>query len=298
MQITLEQIDQTAPLEGFSALRVRAHNAHGSAPHSSGESGGAQVWTLELHHGKANEVGSAELDELERLAARLAAPDGPVALITFSRRRSARGTPIFISGANVTEREGWSDEQVRAHVRRQRRILSELRHAPVFHVCVVSGVALGWGTELLITADYKLCTPEATFGLPETGLGILPGAGGTSELWALIGPAQALRLGMTGERIGAEEAVRIGLAQELHADLDAALARASALCARAALCSPTALAAFKGALLSCIGGEGAARMEREAVAYERCVSSGQAAIGRGSFAQIRDGVAPAWGPRR
>ena len=287
MQISLEQLDQTPLLDGFSALRVRAHQA-----------GGGRVWTLELHHGKANEVGSAELDELERLAALLAAPDGPLALITFSRRRSGRGTPLFISGANVTEREGWSDEQVRAHVRRQRGILAALRRAPVFHVCVVSGVALGWGTELLITADYKLCTPEAVFGLPETGLGILPGAGGTSELWALIGPAQALRLGMTGERISAEEAVRIGLTQELHEDLEAGLARAAALCARVALCSPTALAAFKGALLSSVGASPEERMELEALAYERCVSAGQAAVGRASFAQIRDGVAPEWGPRR
>ncbi len=295
MQITLEQLDQSPLVEGFSALRVRSHSATQA---SRAQGAGGQVWTLELHHGKANEVGSAELDELERLVERLSAPEGPVALITFSRRRSARGTPLFISGANVTEREGWSDDQVRAHVRRQRRALAELRRAPVFHVCVVSGVALGWGTELLITADYKLCTPEAVFGLPETGLGILPGAGGTSELWALIGPSQALRLGMTGERIGGEEAVRIGLTQELHDTLEAALARAAALCARVALCSPTALAAFKGALLSSIGAGGEARMEAEAVAYERCVSAGQAAIGRASFPQIRDGVTPAWGPRR
>jgi len=286
--LSLDSLDAHPLVEGFSALRVRAHAAEG----------GAGVWTLELHHGKANEVGRAELDELERLATRLAAPDGPVALVTFSRRRSARGTPLFISGANVTERAGWGDEEVRAHVRRQRAILAALRRAPVFHVCVVSGVALGWGTELLIAADYKLCTPEAVFGLPETGLGILPGAGGTSELWALIGPAQALRLGMTGERVGAEEATRMGLTQELLPDLDAALARAVALCAGVARCSPTALAAFKGALLGSVGAPAEERAEREALAYERCVSAGQAAIGRASFAQIRDGAAPAWGPRR
>ena len=104
-----------------------------------------------------------------------------------SERRSKRGTPIFISGANVTERQGWERDRVAAHVRYQREVLRRLRALPLFHVAVVNGVALGWGTEYMITCDYRIATKEATFGLPETGLGILPGAGGSSELSALIG---------------------------------------------------------------------------------------------------------------
>jgi len=61
------------------------------------------VVEVELHHGRANEMGRAQLDEWQALCSRLEA--GPArALITYSRRRSAEGTPIFISGADVTER--------------------------------------------------------------------------------------------------------------------------------------------------------------------------------------------------
>ena len=56
-------------------------------------------------------------------------------------------------------------------------MLQRLRHAPVFHIVLVDGVALGCGTEFLITGDIEL-TQNGRFGLPETGLGILPGAGG------------------------------------------------------------------------------------------------------------------------
>ncbi len=254
------------------------------------------VVSLELDHGKANEIGVVQLDELDALVASLNA--GPaVALVTWSRRVSSRGTPLFIAGANVTERVGWSDAAVKAHVRRQRETLAALRRAPVLHVVVVGGVAFGWGTELTLAADYVIAADGARFALPETGLGILPGAGGSTELQRRIGPAHALRLGMTGEVIDAAEAARIGLVQERCATVDDALARAMALARMAATRSPTALAAFKGAVIDSAGLGWDARRELEAVASERCVDSGDAAIGRAWFA-AGGGEAPAWGPRR
>ena len=256
------------------------------------------IWTLEFDHGKANEVGTAVLAELEKLSAMLEGPDGPVGLISFSRRVSSRGTPIFISGANVTERVDWDDSKVRAHVRYQRGVLSRLRRAPVFHVCLVDGVALGWGTEFLITADYKIASSRASFGLPETGLGILPGAGGTSELQSLIGAAHTLRLGMTGERIDASEALRIGLVQETVSDFSLGFERAASLCNMVSKKSPSALAAFKRGVLESLGEPAHVRVEHEARAYEHCVESGEAAIGRASFQTIRDGGTPQWNPRR
>jgi enoyl-CoA hydratase/carnithine racemase len=255
------------------------------------------VATLRFEHGKANEVGTRVLRELERLVADIEADPDVVALITTSTRVSSRGTPLFVAGANVTERAGWNDQQVMEHVRWQRSVLRALRHAPVFHVVVVGGVALGWGTEYLLTADWRIATPGAVFGLPETGLGILPGAGGTAELWSHIGVAQTLRLGMTGERIGPDEARQIGLVQEVAADHEAGMSRALALAARAAKGSPTAVAAFKRAVLEAVGSEPSRRNTIEEQAYEVCVRSGEAAVGRENFAAIREGVRPPWGPK-
>ena len=212
-----------------------------------------RVATLRIEHGKANEMGTQQLSELEALVHRLSAPDGPVALISYSTKRSSKGTPIFVAGANVTERTGWDDARVKEHVRYQRRVLAALRHAPVFHVVVVSGVALGWGTEFLLTADWRIATDGAVFGLPETGLGIVPGAGGTSELWTEIGLGHTLRLGMTGERIDGAEAARIGLVHEHLPDPDDGLARAKVLAARVARNSPTAVGAFKRGVLASVG---------------------------------------------
>ena len=255
------------------------------------------TWILIFHHGKANEVGQSVLNELECLSEDLEQATGPQTLITLSLRRSRSGKAIFIAGANVTERSGWNDDQVKTHVRRQRHILRRLRQAPVFHLCLVNGLALGWGTEYLITADYKLATAEAAFSLPETGLGILPGAGGTSELSLLIGPAHTLRLGMTGEKINADEALRIGLVQELKDNIDSALERALYLSNLISKKSPTALAAFKRGLLNALGQDAELRSELEAKAYEHCVNSGEAAIGRRDFHLIKSGQSPQWGEK-
>ncbi|MFT7518197.1 MAG: enoyl-CoA hydratase/carnithine racemase [Kiritimatiellia bacterium] len=252
---------------------------------------------LEFDHGKANEMGTGTLKELERLVDRLRDDPRLIALITWSRKSSRRGTPIFVAGADVTERVGWDDGRIKDHVRWQRLVLSRLRCAPVFHVAVVHGVALGWGTEYLLTADYSIATPTARFALPETGLGILPGAGGTSELHQQIGVAHALRLGMTGEQIGADEALRIGLVQELADDLDAAMARARELAEMVGRRSPTAVAALKAAVLRSVGESQEQRRENEAKAYEHCVDTGEAAMGRAHFGASRRGEPMPWGPK-
>ncbi|NOY27060.1 MAG: enoyl-CoA hydratase/isomerase family protein [Oligoflexia bacterium] len=274
---------------GFRFLKISLPQAEGQAP-------GAVV-EVELDHGRANEMGAAVLDEWEALCQGLE-EGAHRALITYSRRRSRKGTPIFIAGANVTERGDWDDQKIRAHVRRQRAVLGRLRRAPVFHTVVVDGVALGWGTEYMLTADYRIAGPGASFALPETSLGILPGAGGTSELWTLIGLPQALRMGMTGERIDQQEAWRIGLVQERCESLDAGLDRARALARRTARRSPTGLAAFKRAALACVGQPAAQRSEIEARAYETCLDSGDAAAGRASFKAITAGQPVPWPPRR
>jgi len=255
-----------------------------------------RIVLLELDHGKANEMGRAEVAQIEQLTNMLEEPAAR-ALVTFSRRRTAKGTPVFVSGANVAERADWPDELVKTHVSWQRDVLARLRRAPVLHVMVVDGAALGWGTEFVLTADWRIACDAAQFGLPETGLGIVPGAGGTSELWAEIGVAHALRLGMTGERVGADEALAIGLVQERATTVDQGLARARAMCTAVLRRSPTAVAEFKRALLASVGRAPAARAELEHQAYVACVDSGEAAIGRASFDAVRAGETPAWGPR-
>jgi enoyl-CoA hydratase/carnithine racemase len=256
-----------------------------------------QLLLLELKHGKANEMGLEQLNDFARLCDDLEANTDVRSVITYSTKRSKRGTPIFIAGANVSERVGWDDSRVKAHVAWQREVMNRLRHVPVFTLAVVDGVALGWGTEYMLVCDYRICTDAASFALPETGLGILPGAGGTSEMWAHIGVAQTLRLGMLGERVGGREAASLGLVQECLADGEQAMARAHELAALAAQRSPTALAQFKRGVLASVGSSPVQRVAIETRAYDRCVDHGDAAIGREYFALIRKDEPVPWPPR-
>lgn len=248
-------------------------------------------------HGKANEMGSAQMNELTHLVDLLEG-GGARALISSSQRSTASGTPVFSAGADVTERRGWDEARVLLHVRGQRRTLQRLALAPVFHACVVDGLALGWGTEFTLCADYVLASPRARFGLPETGLGIVPGAGGTAGLADRIGQAQALRMGMTGELIDAQEALRIGLVHELLPSAEGAIERANDLAQRCLERSPTAMAAFKASVLRGRGLSADKRASLEGRAYEHCVRAGEAAIGRQAFEALRRGASVRWGPYR
>ena len=112
-----------------------------------------------------------------------------------------------------------------------------------------------------------------------------------------MGPAHAVRLGVTGESIDAEEAARIGLVQEVVDGVDAGLERARALASLVARKSPTAVAAFKAAMLAGLGQPESVRLDAERRAYELTVQVGDAATGRAHFADIRSGKAPPWAPR-
>jgi enoyl-CoA hydratase/carnithine racemase len=82
-------------------------------------------------------------------------------------------------------------------------------------VAAVHGYCLGGGLEIALACDLRIAADDAVFGFPEVRLGIIPGAGGTQRLPRLVGPGQALRLILTGQRIDAAEALRIGLVSEV-----------------------------------------------------------------------------------
>ncbi len=263
--------------------------------HLSSEQGG-RLLHLRFDHGKANEMGRAQVAELARLVDQLRQGDAR-AMISSSQRRTRSGTPVFSAGADVRERREWDESSVLLHVRGQRSTLQRLARAPLLHICVVDGLALGWGTEFALCADYVIAGPDARFGLPETGLGIVPGAGGTAGLAERIGLGQALRLGMTGELVDSHEALRIGLVHERCDSAARAMERATALAMRCLTRSPTAVAAYKAAVR---GGQGAPadhRSSLEGRAYEHCVTTGEAARGREAFEALARGELLEWGPR-
>jgi enoyl-CoA hydratase/carnithine racemase len=121
------------------------------------------------------------------------------------------GDRAFCAGADLKERKDMPSELVPVFVRNIRSTMDDLEALPQPTIAVINGFALGGGAELALSCDLRIARAEAEIGLTETSLAIIPGAGGTQRLPRLIGKARAKELILTARRIGALEALRIGL---------------------------------------------------------------------------------------
>ncbi|OGQ24546.1 MAG: hypothetical protein A2138_10715 [Deltaproteobacteria bacterium RBG_16_71_12] len=115
-------------------------------------------------------------------------------------------------------------------------------------IAAIDGPCLAGGLELALACDVRLATPEATFGLPEVRRGIIPGAGGTQRLPRAVPCSLAMEMLLTGEAIGADDAVRAGLVTRLVPKAELARA-ARAVAERVAACAPLAVQAARAAAL-------------------------------------------------
>ncbi|KAI0123757.1 ClpP/crotonase-like domain-containing protein [Xylariales sp. AK1849] len=121
----------------------------------------------------------------------------------------------FCAGADLKERRGFTPEETSAFLANLRNTFASLAALPIPTVSAISSLALGGGLELALSTHFRILASTATVGLPETRLGILPGAGGTYRLPALIGLPRARDLILTGRRVSAPEAYFLGIADRL-----------------------------------------------------------------------------------
>ncbi|CAL4886336.1 unnamed protein product [Urochloa decumbens] len=118
----------------------------------------------------------------------------------------------FCAGADLKERRLMSSSEVGEYAGSLRSTFSSFEALPIPTIAVIEGAALGGGLELALSCDLRICGENAELGLPETGLAIIPGAGGTQRLPRIVGVSRAKELIFTGRRCDAAEAVRMGLA--------------------------------------------------------------------------------------
>lgn len=156
------------------------------------------------------------------------------------------GEKAFVAGADVGEFAARTPDEQR-EVYRNRRVYDALAEFPKPVVCAIHGFCIGGGNELALACDVRVADATARFGQFEIRLGLIPGAGGTQRLARLVGPGQALRIGLTGDLIDAEEAYRIGLVEFLVEE-GRHLDKARELAARMARWSPVALKLVKRAV--------------------------------------------------
>jgi len=143
------------------------------------------------------------------------------AALEATQRRDIRavvlygGPKVFAAGADIKEMAamGYADMVERAGALSSS--FAAVAQIPKPVIAAVTGYALGGGCELALTADFRICGDNAKLGQPEILLGIIPGAGGTQRLARLIGPARTKNLVFTGRFVAADEALRIGLVDQV-----------------------------------------------------------------------------------
>jgi enoyl-CoA hydratase len=183
-----------------------------------------------------NALNAATLEELSSALEDVAAdPEVRVILLTGA------GPKAFVAGADITELAALDAETGRAYARRGQELFRciETLGKPV--IACINGFALGGGCELAMACTIRLASETAKLGQPEVKLGVIAGFGGTQRLPRLVGPSAALKLLLSGEIISAEEALRIGLVDEVLPGTDQLMARAEALAMEIAANAPIAI---------------------------------------------------------
>lgn len=180
------------------------------------------VATVALDHGKINVV---DPDLIESLITGLPEVlDDPEVRCIVLRGKGR----IFVGGANLTVMRRLDPETYRA-MRRWVDVQRLLELAPKPVVAALNGHALGGGAELALACDLRILHADATFGFPETGLGIFPGAGGSQRLPRLVGAHRAKRLIFDATRLDAQQALAEGLVDLVAGDdFDEVVAREAA----------------------------------------------------------------------
>ncbi|KAK4122023.1 ClpP/crotonase [Parathielavia appendiculata] len=121
----------------------------------------------------------------------------------------------FCAGADLKERKTFTQDETAAFLLNLRTTFTALSTLPIPTISAISSLALGGGLELALATHFRVLSSNAVVGLPETRLGIIPGAGGTYRLPALIGIPRARDLILTGRRVSAPEAYFLGIADRL-----------------------------------------------------------------------------------
>jgi enoyl-CoA hydratase/carnithine racemase len=200
------------------------------------------------------------------------------------------GKRAFCAGANLKERQGWTEDDVRRWLQELHAAFREIERCPKPWIAAINGLALGGGCELALACDLRVMDPAAQIGLTETKIGVIPGGGGTVRLARIVGVGRAKDLILTARRVEAVEALQLGLANRISAAGDS-VAAAVALGREIATNAPVAVAAAKGSIDEAYDLPMDAALEMERIHYEKALLSEDRLEGLKAFAEKRP---PRW----
>ena len=239
------------------------------------------VFVLTLNAPKVNALSTAMLSRIHYLATDLTILNARAVVITGGDR-------LFAAGADISEFGGPEDAaRIGASFH---AALNAVAALPCFTIAAVSGFALCGGCELAMACDYRIASTKAVFGQPEILLGIIPGGGGTQRLPRLVGASRAKEIMITGRQVKADEALNIGLANEV-VEPDALMARALELANSVASGATVATGLIKRAVDEGMQTDLAQGLALELELFEEVFHSRDSQIGVASFLENGPGKA-------
>ncbi len=168
------------------------------------------VGTIRLDRPKMNALNAQMQSEMVEVSAEADSRDDVAAVVVYGGER------VFAAGADIKEMADMSHEDMSKHAHLLQDFTKSLAAINKPTVSAITGFALGGGCEIALSTDLRFAADNAKLGQPEILLGIIPGAGGTQRLARLVGPSRAKDLIFTGHFIDAQEALTIGLVDQVH----------------------------------------------------------------------------------
>jgi enoyl-CoA hydratase/carnithine racemase len=207
------------------------------------------------------------------------------------------GDKAFCSGVDLKERAEMDADGRWSHNRALGAFAGRLARLQVPTIAALNGLAFGGGLEIALACDFRLTAEGASFALPEVGIGIVPGAGGTQRLPRLIGVRRAKELILTGRRICTEDALDMGLVSKVL-PRSSLMEEARSLAQEIAANSPLALAYAKAAVDLASETTIEQGLRYETAAIRAPLSSEDYKIGLAAFAEKRTPEFPPLTSRR
>jgi enoyl-CoA hydratase len=199
------------------------------------------VGTIRLDRPPMNALNRQVQEEIRAAAQEATRRDDVRAVIVYG------GEKVFAAGADIKEMADMSYTEMSARARELSSSFTAVADIPKPTVAAITGYALGGGLELALCCDRRIAGDNAKVGQPEILLGIIPGAGGTQRLPRLVGPSRAKDIVYTGRFVDANEALHIGLVDEV-VPADGVYEAAQKWAARFSGAAAVALAAAKTAI--------------------------------------------------
>lgn len=243
------------------------------------------IATITFNRPKAlNALNAALLGELSQALDAIENDDAVCVLVL-----TGAGEKAFVAGADITELAVLSVLQAKLFVQKSQAVINKISALPIPVIAAVNGYALGGGTEMALVCDFIYASDSASFGLPETTLGLIPGFGGTQRLARLIGANRAKELIYTGKIIPASEAKALGLANQIfsaEALMDEVMATARNIVAKGRV----SIRAAKQVVNNGLNADLDTGLKMEQDAFALCVASQDAKEGTQAFLEKRKPV--------